>query len=68
MTPNRLPLTGLFPDFDSRDQRGTPQNTWKALIQKDIKALTEEPGLRGTLIKWWDLCRDHKEWMDLMRG
>ena len=66
MAPNRLPLTVLFADINSRGQRGRPQNTWKALIQKDIKDLSEEEGLRGTLINWWDLCRDHKGWMDLI--
>ncbi len=66
MTPNRLPFTVLFADIDSRSQRGKPQNTWKALIEKDIKVLSEEQGRRGTLIKWWGLWRDHKEWMDLI--
>ena len=62
--PNRLPLTMLFAGIGNRVQRGRRQNTWKALIQKDIKALSEEQGQRGTLIKWWDLCRGHKvEWI-----
>ena len=66
MAPNRLPLTVLSADINSRGQRGRPQNTWKALIKKDIKDLSEEEGLRGTLINWWDLRRDHKGWMDLI--
>ncbi len=52
MTPNKLTLTVLFADIDSRGHRGRPQNTWNALIQKDIKALSEEQGLWGILIKW----------------
>ncbi len=31
----QLPLTVLVADIDSRGQRGRPQNTWKALVQKD---------------------------------
>ncbi len=61
MTPDRLPLTILFADIDSRGHRGRPQNTCKALIQKHIKVLSEEQGLRGTLLNWWDLCGDPKE-------
>ncbi len=36
------------------------------LVQKDIEALSQEQGLRGTLIKWWDLGRNTKEWIDII--
>ncbi len=45
---DRLPLTVLLADIVSRRQRGRPQNTWTALIQTDIKVLSEEQGLLGT--------------------
>jgi hypothetical protein len=66
MAPDRLPLKVLFADIDGRGQRGRPQITWKALVQKDIEALSHEQGRRGTLIDWWELCRNPKEWTDLI--
>ena len=66
MTPDRLPIKVLFADIENRGQRGRPHLTWKALVQKDIEALSQEQGLRGTLIKWWDLCRNTKEWIDII--
>ncbi len=65
MTPSRLPLALLFADIDRHGHKVRPQNTWTALIQKAIQDLSEEQGLRGTLMNWWDLCRDNKEWMVL---
>jgi hypothetical protein len=66
MAPDRLPLKVLFADIDGRGQRGRPQITWKALVQKDVEALSHEQGRRGTLINWWELCRNPKEWTDLI--
>ena len=48
MTPDRLPIKVLFADIENRGQRGRPHLTWKALVQKDIEALSQEQGLRGT--------------------
>ncbi len=62
MTLNRLPLVVVLADSDIRGPRGRSPNTCEGFIPNVIEALSEEQGLRGTLMKAYTLYLGARVW------
>jgi hypothetical protein len=67
MQEDRLPIRMLFGRFAGQLPRGRPTKTWLEYVKDDLQHLSEMHSTQGMFINWWRLCKDEKEWTNIIK-
>jgi hypothetical protein len=67
MQEDRLPIRVLFGRLAGQLPRGRPTKTWLEYVKDDLKHLSEMHSTQGMYINWWRLCKDEKEWTNIIK-
>jgi hypothetical protein len=67
MQEDRLPIRMLFGRFAGQLPRGRPTKTWLDYVKDDLQHLSEMHSTQGMFINWWRLCKDEKEWTNIIK-